>query len=377
MLEIKDNNVVEEPVRVAQIMGKLWAGGVETVVFNYYRAIDKSKIQFDFYYDADSTVEPPRDLIEMGAKFIKIPPYQDLFKYLTVLCSYFKNNNYAIVHSHINTLSVFPLLAARMAGIPNRIAHNHSVPGGSEIKRNILKYMLRSFSTLNATSYFACSEKAGRWMFGNSKYEQGKVFIMKNAIDFSKFADRDGTVTRQMRTELGVLDQFVVGHVGRFTYAKNHAFLLDAFLEVLKQKEDSKLLLVGDGELHDAIIDKIMHLGIGNKVIMVGKVSNPEKYYLAMDVLMLPSVYEGLSMTTIEAQAAKRNILISHAVPKEAIISNGCHYMDYAADAKAWADKAIEVAREDIQYTEAKNDYEINDAAETLMKKYLNVLKTK
>ena len=97
-----------EPIRVAQIMGKLWAGGVEMVVFNYYRAIDKSKVQFDFYYDADSTVEPPQDLIDMGARFIKVPPYQKLPQYLKTLKRYFKENNYKIVHSHINTLSVFP-----------------------------------------------------------------------------------------------------------------------------------------------------------------------------------------------------------------------------------------------------------------------------
>lgn len=103
----------DEPIRVAQIMGKLWAGGVEMVVFNYYRAIDKSKIQFDFYYDADSTVEPPQNLIDMGARFYKIPPYQKLPQYIRELKKHLKENQYLIVHSHLNTLSVFPLSGAR------------------------------------------------------------------------------------------------------------------------------------------------------------------------------------------------------------------------------------------------------------------------
>ena len=123
----------DEPIRVAQIMGKLWAGGVEMVVFNYYRAIDKSKIQFDFYYDADSTVEPPQDLIDMGARFYKIPPYQKLPQYIRELKKHLKENQYLIVHSHLNTLSVFPLFVAWMCRVPVRVAHNHSEKRCAEI----------------------------------------------------------------------------------------------------------------------------------------------------------------------------------------------------------------------------------------------------
>lgn len=125
----------DEPIRVAQIMGKLLAGGVEMVVFNYYRAIDKNKIQFDFYYDADSTVDPPQDLIDMGARFYKLPPYQKLPQYIRKLKKYLQENQYIIVHSHLNTLSVFPLFVAWMCRVPVRIAHNHSVPSGKEKRR--------------------------------------------------------------------------------------------------------------------------------------------------------------------------------------------------------------------------------------------------
>ncbi len=164
-----------KPVRIAQIMGKLWAGGVEMVVFNYYREIDKSKIQFDFFYDEDSTVEPSQELISMGARFYKLPPYQRLSEYLKVLRKYLKENKYIIIHSHINTLSIFPLFVAWLENIPIRIAHNHSVPGGNEFTRNIIKKMLKFFSKVFSTDYFACSEKAGRWMFGNKTFEEGNA----------------------------------------------------------------------------------------------------------------------------------------------------------------------------------------------------------
>lgn len=218
----------DEPIRVAQIMGKLWAGGVEMVVFNYYRAIDKSKIQFDFYYDADSTVEPPQDLIDMGARFYKIPPYQKLPQYIRELKKHLKENQYLIVHSHLNTLSVFPLFVAWMCRVPVRVAHNHSVPSGKELKRDALKYFLRIFGRVFPTDYFACSEKAGRWMFGNRNYDAGKVVVIKNATDFERFRADEETIEK-LKKQLGLNDKFVIGHIGRFTFAKNHEFLLDVY----------------------------------------------------------------------------------------------------------------------------------------------------
>lgn len=362
-----------KPVRIAQIMGKLWAGGVEAVVFNYYRAIDKSQYQFDFYYDADSTVEPPKDLIEMGARFIKIPPYQQLNEYLKTLERYLKDNNYLIVHSHINTLSVFPLYSAKCAGVPIRIAHNHSVPGGHELKKNLAKDILKHFSKINATDYFACSEKAGRWLFGNKDFNSGKVFVMKNAIDFSQYS-RPVQETNNIKHDLNLENKFVVGHVGRFTFAKNHKFVIEIFNEILKKREDAVLLLVGDGELHQEIVNQIRTLNLDTHVVMTGKVGDPQKYYAIMDVLILPSVFEGLSMTTIEAQAAGKNILISHAVPGEAVISNGCHYMDEGASASDWAIKAINVANSEVKYKDNKLDYDITHAVHKLEQKYDRLL---
>lgn len=201
----------DEPIRVAQIMGKLWAGGVEMVVFNYYRAIDKSKIQFDFYYDADSTVEPPQDLIDMGARFYKIPPYQKLPQYIRELKKHLKENQYLIVHSHLNTLRVFPLFVAWMCRVPVRVAHNHSVPSGKELKRDALKYFLRIFGRVFPTDYFACSEKAGRWMFGNRNYDAGKVVVIKNATDFERFRADEETIEK-LKKQLGLNDKFVIGH---------------------------------------------------------------------------------------------------------------------------------------------------------------------
>jgi glycosyltransferase involved in cell wall biosynthesis len=359
---------MDKPIRVAQVMGKLWAGGVEMVVFNYCRAIDKSKVQFDFYYDADSTVEPPQDLIDMGARFIKIPPYQKLPVYLSMLKKHFTENKYTIVHSHINTLSVFPLYMAWKCGIPMRIAHNHSVPGGESLKRTGLKYSLRTFSRVFPTDYFACSEKAGRWLFGDKNYENGKVIVIKNAVDFDRFRASE-EVLAPLRKALGLEGKFVIGHVGRFTFAKNHKFLIDIFEKILELRSDVVLMLLGDGEMNGQIHSWVADSGVSEKVIFVGQVTEPEKYYRLANVMVIPSVFEGLSLTTIESQIAGTPVVVSTAIPEEAVISDGCVRLNLDDD--SWAETVMEYANKKVILDDRSDAYEINTASRLLEKLYL------
>lgn len=356
----------KEPIRVAQIMGKLWAGGVEAVVFNYYRQMDKNQIQFDYYYDSDSTVQPPQELIDMGARFFKLPPYQKLPIYLKTLKKYFKENKYKIVHSHINTLSIFPLFVAWLEHIPVRIAHNHSVPGGNEFKRNILKQILRCFAKVFSTDYFACSEKAGRWMFGDKCFDEGKVFIVKNAIDFARFQ------TIEEKDKLGISNKFIVGHVGRFTYAKNHKLLIDIFEEICRLRNDALLMLVGGGELYDDIVNRIREKGLEKKVLLIGQVINPEKYYGLANVIVMPSFFEGLSLTVIESQIAGIPVVMSDAIPEEAVISNACRYLKISNSPKKWAEMAIKISGIHVQLNDSAEDYNIVKKSKILMEWYLN-----
>lgn len=362
-----------EPMRVAQIVGKLWAGGVEAVVFNYYRQIDKSKVQFDFFYDADSTVEPPQSLIEMGARFYRIPPYQKLLQYIIVLKKYFKENQYKVVHSHINTLSVFPLFVAWTEKIPVRIAHNHSVPGGKEVGRNILKSLLKIFSKVFSTDYFACSEKAGRWLFGNKEYDRGKVLVVNNAVDFNRF-QLCGERVEEYRVKYKIKDKFVVGHIGRFTYAKNHSFLFKVFVEILKRREDAVLLLVGDGELRDEINREIITNNIENRVILAGKVMDTENYYGLIDVMVIPSLYEGLSLTTIESQVAGIPVVASEAIPEEAVISNVCKRLSLENTPKDWANEIMNIVTISAQLNENSKKYDIKRSSDILTTWYYSRL---
>lgn len=359
-----------KPIKVAQIMGKLWAGGVEMVVFNYYREIDKSKIQFDFYYDSDSTVEPPQELIDMGARFIKIPPYQRLPEYLKTLNRYFKENEYTIVHSHINTLSVFPLYVAWKSKIPVRIAHNHSVPGGKEYKKNLLKYFFRMFSRVFATDYFACSEKAGRWMWGQKSLKKGDVLVLYNALNKSRFLDKKNDVS-QLQEKFGIKNKIVIGHVGRFTYAKNHKYLIDLFEQISKKIPEAVLMLVGDGELHDEIISMLKEKNIYDKAILVGNVSNPEMYYAIMDMTIFPSLYEGLALAVVESQIAGVPVVASYAVPKEAVISNAVQRLSLKCSLDKWVKAVSDSLGKKVELSENSELYDVTKQAPKLCKWYL------
>lgn len=338
---------VKKTIRVAQVIGKLNAAGVESVMNNYYRNLDHSKIQFDYIIDEDSTCEPPQELIGMGAKYYVVPPYQRLPAHLKALVKLFKENKYQIVHSGMNTLSVFSLFAAWIARVPVRINHNHSTANKGEGNRIIVKYALKPFAKLFATDYFACSEYAGRWLFGDKTYNKGKVKVFNNAIDLSRFefdVDKRNEIRNKYRIGEEVL---VIGHVGRFMPQKNHAFLLEVFEKIQKINPNSLLMLIGDGELREEISATVRRLKLNNKVIFIDPTTKVEDYYQAMDVFCFPSIFEGLGLVAIEAQASGLPVVVSDAVPYEADITNVIKHLSLNESREKWVDTIIKYAKVD------------------------------
>ena len=306
----------QQPIRVAHIVGKMVGGGVEAFIMNYYRNIDRTKVQFDFIIDSDSKVVPREEIEKLGGRIIEIPPYQKIFSYIKELKKVLKENEYKIVHSHLNALSVFPLFTAYLAKVPVRIAHSHSTTNKKEWKKNIIKNILKPFSKVFATDYFACSEHAARWLFGNKTFEQGKVQIIHNAIDVDKFKYNEET-RNKVRKELQIENKFVLGHVGRFVKQKNHDFLIDVFNEVYKENNNAVLLLVGDGPLEEQIKQKVKKLNLEDAVYFLGIRDDVNELMQAMDVFVFPSLYEGLGIVLIEAQASGLKCISSTKVPKE------------------------------------------------------------
>lgn len=366
----------EEPIRIAQIVGKWLGGGVEAVVMNYYRHLDHNKIQFDFICDDDSTNIPYDEIEKLGGKVILIPPYQKVFKYQKELRRVLRDGKYKIVHSHINTLSVFPLYAAKKVGVPVRIAHSHSTTNKKEWKKNLLKQVLRPFSKKYATNYMCCSELAGRWLFGDKAYDEEKVYLLNNAIDLDKFK-YDKKIRDKKRKELGIKeDTIVIGHIGRFVAQKNHTFLIDIFNQFHKKEKNSILLLAGQGPLQEEIKNKVRELGLDDSVRFLGQRNDANELYQAFDVFLLPSLYEGLPVVGVEAQASGLLCFFSDDMTKETKVLDSTVFMSLSNTSEEWTGEILtnlkDYKRINTKNEVSDNGFDIEIEARKLEKYYIN-----
>lgn len=322
------------PIRVAQVVGKMAGGGVEQVVMNYYRHVDRSRVQFDFLVDADSTLVPREEIESLGGRVFEVPPYQNVLASQRELVRLFREERWPIAHSHMNALSVFPLRAAKRAGVPVRIAHSHSTAGRGrgELLRGAAKLLLRGLANVFPTHRMACSRFAGEWLFG-----RGADFeVVPNAIELDRFSF-DGAQRAVARDELGLDDeQLAVLHVGRFMPQKNHRFLVDVFERVAVRADGPVLLLVGSGGDEKLVRGWVEDRGLSGRVRFLGQRDDVERLYMAADVFCLPSLYEGLPLVAVEAQAAGLACLLSDEITEEVNVTSSCRFLPLG-DSTAWA----------------------------------------
>lgn len=371
-IKIKGDSMTE-PIRVAQMMTDMNYGGVEMVVMNYYRHIDRTKVQFDFFALEGSTIPQREEIEQLGGRVYIVPKYTHLPEYEKEIIRLFKQNQYKIVHSHMNTLSVFSLWGAKKAGIPNRIAHNHSTAGKGETKKNIIKYALRPFAKIYPTKLCACSRYAGEWLYGKNAEFQ----VFNNAIDLSRYS-YDPQKAAAVRKELGLEDKLVVGHIGRFCYQKNHDFLIDIFNEIHKQRQEAVLLLIGEGELEQDIRNKVKELGLTDSVRFMGKQKDTSEFYQAMDCFVLPSRYEGLPVVGVEAQAAGVPCVMADVVTPETKILESTAFVSPEESAVNWAMAVLESTshyqKKDTSVEMRKAGFNIVTEAEKLERFYYKLL---
>lgn len=368
---------VGQPVRVAQVIGQAINGGTESFAMNYYKHMDHSLVQFDFFVESESKIIDENIIESMGGKVVIIPSYSHVGKYIKTLIKLFKEGKYDIVHSNMNALSVFTLFAAKRAGVKVRIAHSHSTTNKREKIRNFVKNILRHFSKLYATHYFACSELAGRWLFGDKTFDKGEVTVINNAIELEKYKFNE-EIRDGLRAEYDLTYNFVIGHIGRFMSQKNHTFLVDIFSEVVKRRPDAKLLLIGDGPLFDEIVNKVRMLHLEDKVIFTGVKQNAYAFYNAMDVFLLPSLYEGLPVVGVEAQANGLPLVISDTITRDLNIAGGVEYLPLERPASYWADHIINLNTKtdrDAYFYKIKNSpFDIQNEARKMQDRYLALL---
>jgi len=328
-----------EPLRVLQVVANMNRGGMESRVMDIYRRIDRSKLQFDFLCHNLKQGDFDDEITGLGGRIYRIPAlsFNNLSGYYRNLdLFFFEHKEYKIVHSQLNAMSTPILRAAYRNNIPVRIAHSRNAGAKPDWKLPIKAYY-KLFIKKYATHYFACSKKAAVWLFGSRTVSEGKVTIINNAINASAYSYNSKT-REQLRDGLSIQDKLVVGHVGRFFYQKNHSFLIEIFEQLLMMKPDSFMVLVGDGELHEAIRKKCCQKNLLDKVIFTGKVSNVHEYMQAFDVFVFPSHYEGLPGSVVEAQAAGLPCFISDSISGEVVITKYVYSLSLKRRAKVWAE---------------------------------------
>lgn len=357
-------------IRVLHIVTYMGRGGLETMLMNYYRKIDRTKVQFDFLVHRDFEADYDAEIRELGGKIYHVSrliPWSR--KYQKELKNFFQEHpEYKIVHVHQDCLSSVALKCAMECGVPVRIGHSHNSNQDKNIKYLIKRYYMKKIPCY-ATDLFACSHQAGQWMFGGNEYQ-----VLYNAIDTEEYTYSEKK-SKKIRQEFGLEKYKVIGHVGRFHPQKNHEILIDIFNECLNYDSDIKLLLIGDGEGKKRIQEKVNALKIQDKVIFAGVRSDVQDCMQAMDVFVFPSLYEGLPVTMIEAQAAGLPCIISDRVSEECIVTDGLVTLQSLKESpNRWAEQIMEVwnrprktHREELQ----KAGYDIQTAAKKLEEFYI------
>lgn len=313
-------------------------GGIESYLMNYFKSFDHSKIIFDFVTDSPS-VAYEKEIISLGSKIFYIPSRREnVIKNMLSIRKIVLENGYDTVYYNILSASaVFSMLGLLGTKRVKIITHSHNNSVGN-LKVHLTLRPLLNFMT---DKRLACSVTAAKFMFGK-RYAKRTV-IINNAVDTERFKF-NSLVRNEVRKEFGIENRLVIGHIGRLCYQKNTLFLIDIFNEIVKQNKNAVLLLVGDGEDRNAVINKINQLGLHKSVIMTGVRSDIHRLLQAMDLLLLPSRFEGLPVVLIEAQSAGLRCLTSNAVTKAAKITDLLQYINSNASASFWAKKAIQCA---------------------------------
>lgn len=331
--------------RVLQIVGAMNRGGIETFLMNLYRNIDKSKIQFDFLVHTDSESDYDEEIKKLGGQIFPIKPRREgILNNRKSLEEFYKvHNDYKVVHQHLSSLTyIEPLKFAKKYGIPHRVVHGHNIrQGGSSIHRYI-HWLNQLFVESYATDFFACSDLSAKWTYPDRIYKKDKFKIINNAIESEKFKFNE-KVREEMRNEFGIAeDAFVVGHVGRFHPQKNHDFLIDIFREIHSKKNNSVLLLVGDGSLKSQIEKRISDMGLTESVIFTGVREDVETIFQVMDLFVFPSLYEGLGIVLVEAQAAGLQCFTSNkVVPSDVNVTGLVRFLDLESPPSYWAEEIL------------------------------------
>lgn len=366
---------MSDNVKVLQVLDFInYNSGVSAVVTNYFFQLDPQRVQCDFLL-----YEMPEDawmtrLTAAGAKVYATgkPSGRSMAEYERNVKDFFRQHakDYDIVHVHIPNAAFIVLRYAKKYGIKVRILHSHNARGADGAVKKIRNYLLNQWGIRYANRYFACSVKAGNYLFGEKRC--GQLVVLPNAIRLERYAF-DEKKRKIIRDSLGVKEhELLLGHIGRFAEQKNHEGLLKIFAETRRQGMDTKLVLLGDGELREKTGQLAEELGIKDQVLFAGVVANVPDYLSAMDIFLLPSLYEGLPVVCVEAQAAGLPCLISDQVTREIALTDQVWFLANG-NLDSWCDRIRKISAEGRSRNAVKGleQYDIVRQTRNLEERYL------
>jgi glycosyltransferase involved in cell wall biosynthesis len=364
-----------KPVRVLQVFSTLDRGGSETMVMNLYRNIDRTKVQFDFIVHTDKKCAYDSEIMTLGGKIYRLPRYSiiNFFKYFILWRKFFqKYQEYKIIHGHYFTFSSIFFMAAKKEKVLC-IAHSHINYAIIDFKI-FLKRLIALPIKFLADYFFACSKVAGICLYGKRILKDKRFIVLNNSIDTKHFVFNP-VIRKKNRKAMNLNNKFVVGHIGRFNRQKNHLFIIEIFKKIYDYNRNSVLILVGDGRLRQPIEKKALDLGLYKNVIFTGVRSDIPEMLQVMDVFLFPSLYEGLGVALVEAQASGLKCFVSDTITKEVKITDQIEFISLNKTPEYWAKQILKYSkgyeRKNAYKTFYNAGYDINKNAKWLESFYL------
>lgn len=368
--------------KILHITGAMNVGGTETMLINLYRKIN-NEIIFDFISYSNKESYYDKEIEELGGRTIRLTPPNEVgfIKAIDDIRKIIRENGpYDVVHTHMMFNCGVAMIAAYLEGIKVRVSHAHTTAdiSNSLLRKSyalVMKVLIRIFST----DFLACSNAAGKYLFGNNILKNKKYRILPNYIDYEKFINYNSKTS--LREELGLnKEDLLVCHIGRFISAKNHEFLIDIIKDMVVLNNNIKLILVGVGDEEDNIRKKVYELYLSNNVYFLGLREDIPYILKSVDLFILPSISEGLGLVLLEAQSSKVPCLVSEAIQNEVDLGlNLITQITLDKGSKVWANKALNIIEKkqpmkvDIMKSIQEKGYDLS----SILKKLMSVYKLK
>ncbi len=372
---------MKKKIKILHVIGRYPKGGVGSFIKNIEDNIDHDKFQFDYLVN-DSEIRSDffNEIKIYGGKYWILPKLalRNTGVYLSALADFYKkHNDYDAIHVHSVNIALFNYYFGKKNGIKNLIAHSHSTKSSDVLLRRIRNFFLIFPVKKCATHIMACNYDSAKFLFGNERASSSELMLIKNAINTEKFS-YNYEVRNVIRKQYGWEEKLIIGHVGHFIPVKNHTFLIDVFVEILKQKSNALLVLIGEGELRKVVEKKVKDLNIQDSIIFLGLRKDVYKYMQAFDVFVLPSIFEGLPVVGVEAQTSGLPCYFSNNISCDIEITNSVEFLELEHGPRKWADHIVETTK---KYT--RNDctddviaagYDIKLETKNLEKYYFNMV---